>query len=84
MAKYYVAKPNHPTFQKIEKLMEMAEELGLTLSFSTYRTLITDKEFPDREFYLEDLESDPFGHCATITEIPYNFEFKLIRRDEND
>lgn len=68
-------KDNHPTMVKLMKLYDLAEELGISITFATHRVIIDDKErdasLPD--LYLEDLEE---GH--DINTWPPSFEFKVI------
>lgn len=49
---------DHPTNQKIEKLMRCARDLGITLFFeSDHKAFcITDKSRPEDVFWLADLE----------------------------
>lgn len=68
-------KDKHPTMQKLQKLMDLADELGLHLSFWGQRTVITDNE-RDTDLpplYIEDIESHDGPQ-----EFPPSLEFKIV------
>ena len=79
MAKYR-CKENHPTVQKLNKLWDYMEELGLTIEFN-YRTVVKDEDRPE-EFYLEDLEEHPSSHMVSF--LPYSLETKLVFEKDDD
>src|ERR1700722_18202390 len=63
---------NHPTMIKLSKLWDLAEELGITISFMGQATIVDDED-QEQSFRMEDAESgDPVG------EFPVAFEYKLI------
>src|SRR5574339_247322 len=68
-------KDNHPTAVKIAKLCDLADELGIGLSFYGQRVVVEDR---DRDknlppLYLEDIED---GHW--FEEFPFATEYKLV------
>lgn len=66
-------KENHPTYIKIQKVTDLMEELGLSLSsglFGDY--IITDAEQPDKFFPLVDIDSN-----NSVSEFPPQLEFKV-------
>ncbi len=68
-------KDNHPTAVKIAKLCDLADELGITLSFYGQRVVVEDRE-RDKELpplYLEDIEDDHW-----FEEFPFTTEYKLV------
>lgn len=72
----------HPTYQKVQKVFDLMDELGLVFdahSFGVGRTTIEDKEFPGTIFELRDLEDD--GSWPNPVEIPPTMEWKIIRED---
>lgn len=78
-------KPEHPTYKKIVKLMNYADELGIHISFTSYSTKVSDIDFPDQEFDLDDLEQNMImKHAASISEFPYSLEFKLTYEREEE
>lgn len=69
-----VLKDTHPTAVKISKLMDLADELGISISFLHQKVLIEDK---DRDanlppLYCEDIEE---GHW--FDSFPFETEYKL-------
>lgn len=73
-------KCNHPTYQKLEKLMAYAQELGISISFYGLQTIVQDRDYPNREYYFRDIE-DCF---STIMDIPYHLEYELLYEKEED
>lgn len=72
---YLKLKDNHPTMVKLNKLYELAEELGISISFSSMRTIVQDRDRDSNlpPLYLEDLENG-----ESIQEWPPVFEYKVI------
>lgn len=68
-------KDNHPTAIKIAKLCDLADELGITLSFYGQRVVVEDREREKNlpPLYLEDIED---GHW--FEEFPFSTEYKLV------
>jgi hypothetical protein len=68
-------KDNHPTAQKLAKLCELADELGISISFYSYRTVIedTDRDPKLPPLYLEDIETG-----EGMDEFPFQMEYKLV------
>jgi hypothetical protein len=70
-----VLKDTHPTAVKVSKLMDLADELGLSISFLHQRVLIKDKDRDGNlpSLYLEDIEE---GHW--FDSFPFETEYKLV------
>lgn len=67
----------HPTMQKLEKLMNYAEELGLSFDFSTAKqTVMSDVNQVGEDFYITDFESD-----EPLKEFPYPFNYKVFKEE---
>lgn len=70
-----VLKENHPTAVKIAKLCELADELGISISFYHQRVLVTDegrdKNLPP--LFLEDIEEN--HHFESF---PFETEYKMV------
>lgn len=76
ISKRLVLNDNHPTAIKVMKLMDLADQLGLTISFSGQRVMIQDT---DRDpnlpiLYCEDIEGE--GHW--FEEFPFTTEYRLV------
>lgn len=67
-------KDNHPTMVKLYKLYELAEELGISISFGSHRTFVQDKDRDDKlpPLFLEDIDNG-----EAVQEWPPVFEFKV-------
>jgi len=72
-AEYKRLTDKHPTMQKLQKLWELADELGIHIDFYGHRTVVTDDQYPDRIYDMIDLDSPD----AAISEFPYAFEVAL-------
>lgn len=68
-------KDSHPTAVKLSKLMDLASELGIIISFLHQRVLIQDKDRDENlpPLYLEDIEE---GHW--FDSFPIETEYKLV------
>lgn len=70
-----VLKDTHPTAIKIAKLCDLANELGISLSFYHQRVLVDDndrdKNLPP--LYLEDIEENHW-----VESFPFEMEYKLV------
>jgi len=64
---------NHPTVQKINKLCEVAQELGVYVQFFGHRTFVTDKEFPGRLYDISDIGNSD----EAISDFPPQLDYKL-------
>ncbi len=69
---YLVLKENHPTMVKFNKLYDLAEELGIKISFSIGICIIQDRGIPHL-FEVRDVE-DYHG----ITSFPHGMETKIV------
>lgn len=67
---------NHPTWQKVEKIFALMEELGITIERNNYYTTITDKDHPEVEFMLKDSDSSEM-----LDLFPPFMEYKIIIED---
>jgi hypothetical protein len=65
----------HPLHKKVVQLEELADKLGIEISFTGYHTIVKDKE-SGLEAKLVDNEG---GY--TVTEFPSVFEWKLRVED---
>jgi len=72
---YLKLKDNHPTMEKLSKLYELAEELGIHISFGSHRTVVQDNDRDSKlpPLFLEDMENG-----EAIQEWPPVFEYKVI------
>lgn len=64
---------NHPTMLKFNTLCNLAEDLGISLDFDNYRTILRDKEFPDISFEILDNED-----YRPVMDLPPFLEFKIV------
>ena len=75
LAPRLVLKENHPTAVKVAKLCDLEDELGISISFSHQRVLVTDvardKNLPP--LYLIDLEEDHW-----FESFPFETEYKMV------
>lgn len=67
-------KENHPVMQKVFKLYDLAEELGIKIHWRGQEVWVNDRDHPDIDFYMEDIDDA----SALISEFPPTFEFKMI------
>jgi hypothetical protein len=69
-------KDNHPTMIKLMKLYDLAEELGIHLSFTGHACVVEDDERDAKlpMMRLEDIEGDSYD----VSEWPPTTEFKVI------
>ena len=76
MAKQFKLKDNHPTMIKLNKLFELADELGVSISFYGHRAVVNDIDRSNNDpiLYLEDIE-DTNNNMA---EFPPATEFKVV------
>jgi septum formation inhibitor MinC len=72
--RYLLISTNHPTFQKLEKVLELLDQLGLTIYFGPTSTILTDENIPGINFLIRDLESE-----KPIYSLPPSVEYKIIR-----
>jgi len=70
----------HPTYKKLVQLQDLADSLGIRISFNPYNTTVYDFELK-KEFELKDIEDIRYSHCEEIREFPYPMEWKLIYDD---
>lgn|SRR5574337_232066 len=73
-SRYLKLRDNHPTMVKLYKLYDLAEELGISISFGSHRTIVDDnernKDLPP--LYLEDIDNG-----ESVQEWPPTTEFKV-------
>lgn len=72
---YLKLRDNHPTMVKLQKLYELADELGIHISFHSHRTVVQDNDQKQDlpPMFLEELDSG-----ESIQEWPPVFEYKVI------
>lgn len=75
IAQRLVLKDTHPTAIKVAKLCELADELGISISFFHQRVFIEDKNRDKTlpPLYVEDIEE---GHW--FQGFPFETEYKLV------
>jgi hypothetical protein len=68
-------KESHPTMVKLFKLYDLAEKLGIHISFGGHRTIVQDNDRDEKlpPLFLEDIDSG-----EAVQEWPPVFEFKVI------
>ena len=80
-ARFLRLKDEHPTMVKLNKLYDLAEELGLSLSFESFQTTVFDKDRDEKlpPVILEYTDTD--SDDKAVGEWPPTFEF--VARYEN-
>jgi hypothetical protein len=73
---YKKLKDSHPTMKKLQKLEDLAEELGICIYFSSNGTIVNDTDF-EHDIYMLDIED----HNTCINTFPCSTEY--ILRYEN-
>lgn len=76
MAKQFILKPHHTTYQKLDKLLALADELGLTLHFQSGVCILNDVDKPNIDFRVEDIEG------SDVISFPHCTETKIVYREE--
>lgn len=75
-SRYLHLKDNHPTMVKLNKLNDLAIELGIQISFMRgWRTIVQDNE---RDTNLPALYLEEIDDGQAIEEFPPTFEYKVI------
>ena len=69
---YFRLKDTHPVKEKFDKLCELADELGIKITWSNYSTEISVDGFKET-FELRDMDSG-----EVVYEFPPCMEYKLI------
>lgn len=75
IARRLVLRENHPTAIKVAKLCDLANELGISISFLHQRVLVTDEERDKNlpPLYIEDIEENHW-----FEGLPFESEYKLV------
>lgn len=73
-SQYLKLTDNHPTMVKLYKLYDLAEELGISISFSSHRSFVSDR---DRDESLPPLIIEDTDNGEAIGEWPPCCEFKV-------
>jgi hypothetical protein len=74
IAQYLRLKDNHPTMVKLNKLYDLAKDLGITISFNGHVTVVHDNDRDDLpHLRLEDMDSND-----SIKDWPPASEFMVI------
>lgn len=71
-AQYLKLLDTHPTMVKIKQLHDLAEELGITISFYGGKCLVQDRGIPHL-FELRDIEKS-----LSVTSFPYGTETEVV------
>jgi len=72
MGTYKVLTKNHPTLQKVEKIRELMDELGISIDFDGMHTIVTDSSGDEQKhFFMIDQDT------GENTPFPSIFEYKL-------
>lgn len=74
VSQYLKLKDNHPTMVKLAKLYDLAEELGINVSFGSMRSFVNDR---DRDSKLPPLIIEDVDNGEAIGEWPPSFEYKV-------
>jgi hypothetical protein len=74
---YKILTDKHPTMQKVEKVFDLFNTLGISFEVMQNRTIVTDKEFPDIDFLMVDIEDRLDDPTYSIDTIPPNFDYKI-------
>lgn len=72
-AQYLRLRDTHPTMIKLEKLNQVADELGLSFSFYQNSCRLSDKDLPDVDIRICDLESNDGPSW-----FPFEIEYKCL------
>ena len=72
---YLKLKDNHPTMIKLMKLYDLAEELGISLSFVNHTFFVEDR---DRDLNLPVLRMEDIDNGEGVGDFPPSTEFKVI------
>lgn len=74
---YLRLKENHPTMVKLNKLFELADELGISISYHCSGPVVQDDEWEGEEINLRDIE-DEGSRTYAITTFPPTTEWRAI------
>lgn len=78
-SRYLRLKDNHPTMVKLNKLIDLANELGISLTFTRFACSIQDKDCKIPNLRLKDIENDHMSSDRQqIDCFPYEMEFVII------
>lgn len=75
IAEYLILKETHPTYVKLLKLFDLADELGISLHYSNQQVIVTDR---DRDPKLPDIHLKDIEPHQWIEEFPPTMEYRLI------
>lgn len=75
ISQYLKLKDNHPTMIKLQKLYDLAEDLGISISFHNHRTIVEDRE---RDRNLPTMFLEEVDGSESVGEWPPIFEYKVI------
>jgi len=77
--KTYRLKENHSTMQKLDKLCELAAEMGISIQFSSGSGIAIVTDFSlNQEFELYDVDEPGYGMERSFTSFPFPTEYKLV------
>lgn len=78
ITEYLRLKDNHPTMVKLMKLYDLADELGIHLSFMGHTSIVSDN---DRDKNLPDMLIEDIEDGNHIKEWPPSTEFKVVYKN---
>ncbi len=73
-SKYFRIKENHPLSIKLDKIMGLMEELGITISVHGQTLIIDDKDNPGTQFTFVDVDDSDRG----VYHFPPTLDYKVI------
>lgn len=65
-------KANHGTYKKYQKLYDLATKLGISFTFEGGQCILTDENYPDKKFHIEDIEDGQM-----VFGFPHETEIKI-------
>ena len=79
----YRLKEEHPVAQKVRKLEDLADELGLTIDIGWGDQIVIQDNETGQNYKYKDIEQSFDSHDSTSS-FPYGMETKLIYSDEEE
>lgn len=74
--RYLRLKDNHPVMEKLMKLSDYAEELGISISFSHHGTIVEDTDWHGPRLVMSEIIDN--GYENGVMEWPPATEFKIV------
>lgn len=66
----------HPTREKVEKLVDLALQLGIHIEFHGSNTVIADKDFPGNTYYLADPDDN-----TGVASFPPAVDYVILKKE---